>query len=1015
MYLDRAMATEGMEHLMNPLDAQVDPTQPFDSAMGNSIDRMMMSMMRGFDSGPDEINTTVDVLAAVLDTTSGCPFTKDLLAGSGPAMTLLNAGGSTDGAEAAKQVIVYYTDLVPDMGKIPKYLGTTTFQIGNTGVNIGDVAEMTDVISTSSDPAAHINKTPGAPSRFTAPSLSAILMTDYSSTLATRDADATSLFCNAVPTLEMSRCVPFVNIIFVTIGKGAADGAPSEFGMMRFLGMTSGKEGTGDKIGLSSAMIAGITAGDDEIAGALDAVYEGLSSAENPLPTIFANGMEMFTSTQTYINADIGQGYYGGSYVVDRYRPLMSLESISITVTGLDNMMYARERAVLKILVHDRSRLQDVAPIIAADKMAMTHVVMEVGWAHPEGGDGSTNEYGRFLNEMRQKKLYNIASTTMSIRPDGQVSVTVTMAARGQDAMITVPVVTGKFVPTGLIRPQIEAFAAAVAVNQTGPARIGTQSPDILPSQSIKARSGGTAGSVIDREIFNSFLVSVGLVGFPGQEQAVFSSMKDIISEITDPDKVSARLATMKTVLKEKAVAMKFVIGNEAADPWRDPEMAAKFTKATSKDYFSFGKFVMSYVGYPLASSGQFDEVQVLFYPFNAQAALMHDKNIASFPIPYGEFKDVIDKLEEDSPGTNITAAFKTVVDKFLKNYSAEAYGMTGAYENYDEALKAAAKDTGGSGGQKEPELTKFLETVLAKIYETKVSKQNIFRPPLIKMYIESFPAINPPDIPAITTNLRLAEDAAQQKALTERSIDRSKVIARVHVFDYHSTPYESELLLTKVINQTSVAAFNTGGASTPEAVVLALKDMATTSSGVSHYVLHEAIRQGFIKVLETKDKDYKVLIPDKQNAAKRIKSLISAGMNNLLFGSEYSALKSAALTSNTSGPANQVILYNAITNKAKDGTQSGTADSLLQDVTVIPGVMNVTMLGCPSLQYGQQFFIDFQTGTTADNIYAATAITHTLRPGEFTTQCAFKFVGAASMSTFAAKIKQLERILESD
>ena len=1007
------MATEGMEAVLDPLKSVIDTDSPQVNGLQYATERKAMAAKRTTDASLYALSVSAQILGVVMETDDGCLFTKDLLVGSS-STSLKNAGGVSDGSEAAKHLKIYYTAKVPQIDTAnTKYIGTDIFALG-LGTFAGTPIEVTNIIKTISDPAAHINKEPGAPSRFTGPSLSAILMTNYSSGINVRGADATSLFCNAVPTLEMSRCVPFTNIIFVTLAKEPGKDTPAEFGIMRFLGMRKDRD---DKIGLSAAKIRGIAPGDEEISAALSNIAAQIPfggeqpSSENPLPVILANGMEMFTSTQTYVNADIGQGYYGGAYVVDKFRPLMSLESISITVTGLDQMMYARERAILKILVHDRSRLQDVAPIIAADKMAMTHVVMEIGWAHPESGDGSTNEYGRFLNNMRQKKIYNIASTTMNIRADGQVSVTVTMAARGQTELISVPTVTGKFVPTALIRPQIEAFAARLASQSVSGGSVGVSSQDILPEQRIGVRNGGTAGSVIERELFDQFLSSVGVIGTatPGE---VIPAMKDIITSITDSNKVSKRLTTMKTALKDKKNSMKFVDADPTADPFRDTAITDALKKPTNKDYFSFGKFVMSYVGYPLASSGRFDEVQVLFYPFNAQAGLMHDKNIASFPIPFGEFSDVIDKLEEDSPGTNVTAVFKTIVEKFLKNYSSESYGMSQAYETYDQALKAAKKDDPAALGEASEELNEDLETQLKLIYTGAVGKQATFRPPLIKMYIESFPSLNAQLAPSIDFSLERAE---KFKLLEGRSIDRSKIIARIHVFDYHSTPYESELLLTKTINSSKLAAINTGGQASADAVNKALKDMTTTSSGISHYALTEAIRRGLVNVIKTGEADYQVIIPSKQNAAMQIKSIIASGMNNLLFGTEYSALKSAALTSNTSGPANQVILYNAITNKAKDGTQSGTADSLLQDVTVIPGIMNVTMLGCPTLQYGQQFFIDFKTGTTADNVYAATGITHTLRPGEFTTQCAFKFVGAASMSTFSAKIKQLERILEAE
>ena len=45
---------------------------------------------------------------------------------------------------------------------------------------------------------------------------------------------------------------------------------------------------------------------------------------------------------------------------------------------------------------------------------------------------------------------------------------------------------------------------------------------------------------------------------------------------------------------------------------------------------------------------------------------------------------------------------------------------------------------------------------------------------------------------------------------------------------------------------------------------------------------------------------------------------------------------------------------------------------------------------GCPLLQFGQQFFVDFGTGTTLDDVYGITGITHKFSPGKFDTNVTF-------------------------
>ena len=56
----------------------------------------------------------------------------------------------------------------------------------------------------------------------------------------------------------------------------------------------------------------------------------------------------------------------------------------------------------------------------------------------------------------------------------------------------------------------------------------------------------------------------------------------------------------------------------------------------------------------------------------------------------------------------------------------------------------------------------------------------------------------------------------------------------------------------------------------------------------------------------------------------------------------------------------------------------------------IIPTTLNLTTQGCPLIHFAQQYFVDFNTGTTADNIYGVTGITHSFSQGEFTTGIKF-------------------------
>ena len=52
----------------------------------------------------------------------------------------------------------------------------------------------------------------------------------------------------------------------------------------------------------------------------------------------------------------------------------------------------------------------------------------------------------------------------------------------------------------------------------------------------------------------------------------------------------------------------------------------------------------------------------------------------------------------------------------------------------------------------------------------------------------------------------------------------------------------------------------------------------------------------------------------------------------------------------------------------------------------ISPTELTMETFGCPLFNFGQQFFIDFGTGTSADNVYAVTGIDHSIESGEFKT-----------------------------
>ena len=58
----------------------------------------------------------------------------------------------------------------------------------------------------------------------------------------------------------------------------------------------------------------------------------------------------------------------------------------------------------------------------------------------------------------------------------------------------------------------------------------------------------------------------------------------------------------------------------------------------------------------------------------------------------------------------------------------------------------------------------------------------------------------------------------------------------------------------------------------------------------------------------------------------------------------------------------------------------------------VLPSQANITVFGCPFVNFAQYIFLDFETNTTIDNQYAVTGIKHEITPGKFTTQLTLSY-----------------------
>ena len=72
----------------------------------------------------------------------------------------------------------------------------------------------------------------------------------------------------------------------------------------------------------------------------------------------------------------------------------------------------------------------------------------------------------------------------------------------------------------------------------------------------------------------------------------------------------------------------------------------------------------------------------------------------------------------------------------------------------------------------------------------------------------------------------------------------------------------------------------------------------------------------------------------------------------------------------------------------------------MIGEMQIINAKADVTSLGNPLFQIGQQFFIDMGTGTMADSIYQLLRLTHTIGENGFQTSLTFTQISQYQAST---------------
>ena len=453
--------------------------------------------------------------------------------------------------------------------------------------------------------------------------------------------------------------------------------------------------------------------------------------------------------------------------------------------------------------------------------------------------------------------------------------------------------------------------------------------------------------------------------------------------------------------------------GKQEATPTSDNTAPTRIAIDAGKNKIvSFGKlFINTVLPAFIEANPEIDddnsEVQVIFYALNDQCGPVSGASIAEFPIDLTRFVYAIDDLMKSKNKNDFTIEefMRMIVNNQFSDDRSPGYGMIELFEpfNKDNPSPQSASET-----------REGYELALAR-WQTKYPG---FRKPLIEFMIETSPT------PPPSSSVRRIDDLINNVA----EPSTAGQIVRIHIYDKQVNPRKifsefvelsdgfhvgsfnasevRENLKNNEGNRKEVQKFlsNLNGAGAAD-LAAAIGNDGTLSINSQPDVLNNLIK------LKTPEGTSQTVI--KRNPAA-LRDSLRALAPTILIGSQGTLVKTATLASKTDDLMAAANLVNIMKPKAGSNANSvappsdGLSGPGGLPVRTVPASLNIVTMGCPAARLYQQYFVDLGTGTSLDNLYNCTEVTHKLTPGKFETTLNFAFTDGYGKFSGAPSIIKL-------
>ena len=807
--------------------------------------------------------------------------------------------------------------------------------------------------------------------------------------LSGRDTPSVSVFTSLINPLEITKCTPYLNLKI----KQTLPVSKTREGKRRFSGISlmGYLNGVGEQENLRTN-------------GGLDNFLS--FNGDSDIPKI--STMELFTTPQTlapdnsFYNDSISRHVYEGQLgALDRFRPFMSLKRLSVNVTPTKGF-FSYMSGKLEIILHDRSRLHQIADIIRPGFYTTLELDIEYGWSHPfqqekeklmsEGGrtlnvvDFDENIYrnpvGAFLDSQRKRSRWGVTSVAFNLDDAGQIVITLNIFENGVNEFKTLNISSVSGEKAAVAVKRITEEIVKILKEQTG--ENAEHFKEVFGDIVMTAAGSTTDALAVDEKKLVEIRKRLKTVTFSEKNPSTHEFV-DLLDSLYGKVGQQGMLDSFqKSSFSKVSSQIDQLLQGYEIFPCHDSIVTGKGKQPTTSTIFksngkltygqpsykvdidnpiSLGRVISSFVGTPLVKSGRYEEVHLLFYTFNSKASYMRDMSIAKFPIPEQYLKYEIQELMKKKLEVTIEDFAVMLNTKFVNNVASHAYGFRSLYE-FDKVAKnnetqsvVTGSETFDSSIAKDKKKILYAEATEDSIMKHAGINDGVFRVPKLCIMPECVPL---------------------------RS-DETKTLLRIHVFDEAATN-ESFSTIIDLLNAANSLSIESFGFTNESNNVMFSK---TKPPEFNAKYKNEQKNQvaDIVEKLDLLVRDEESLDSSKiiwgVKSVNKIKRFVSKNVPTIRYGRNTGMINNISMQSNTDPKLTNVNIQRMAT---YDAMSPEKINNVTLPMLIHPSECSIDMLGCPLLCYGQYFFLDFDTGTSADNVYYITGIDHTIEPGSFTT-----------------------------